>query len=91
MVVELFNDHEEFVIVLAPEGSRSLQKEWRTGFYRIAIAANVPILMVGFNFKRKVVEVNQLFWPTGDMEKDIEKMKAYYRTVSGKNPELGVQ
>ena len=90
-VVELYDKHEEFVITITPEGTRSYREEWKTGFYRIAEKAKVPILIVGFDYGNKVVELKELFYPTGDMEKDIEYIKDYYRSIKGKHPELGVK
>ena len=46
-VAELFQKNEEFVMVIAPEGTRTYQKEWKTGFYFIALKAKVPIVMAG--------------------------------------------
>jgi len=89
-VAELFQKNEEFVMVIAPEGTRTYQKEWKTGFYFIALKAKVPIVMAGFDFKRKLVELKEPFMPTGDVVKDIEMMKGYYKTITGKYPELGV-
>ena len=89
-VAELFQKNEEFVMVIAPEGTRNYQKEWKTGFYFIALKAKIPIVMAGFDFKRKIVELKEPFMPTGDVLKDIEMMKEYYKTVTGKYPELGV-
>ncbi len=89
-IAELFHKNEKFVMVIAPEGTRAYQKVWKTGFYFIALKAGVPIVMAGFDFKRKIVELKEPFMPTGDVEKDIQMMKKYYRTISGKYPESGV-
>ena len=90
-VVDLFNKHEEFVVALAPEGTRSYVSKWKTGFYHIAYKAEIPIAMVGFDYEKKVVEFKELFYPTGDLEKDMEDILSYFRTVRGKNPEKGVK
>ena len=90
-VVELFQQHEEFIITITPEGTRSYVPEWKTGFYRIAHKAGVPIVMVGFDFEHKVVEYREPFYPTGDMEADMEFIKSYYRSIKGKHPEKGVR
>jgi len=47
--------------------------------------------MVAFDYSKKLVEVNDPFIPTGNLEEDIEMMKSYYRTIVGKNPELGIR
>ena len=90
-VAELFHKNERFVMVIAPEGTRAYQKVWKTGFYFIALKAEVPIVMAGFfDFKRRIVELKEPFMPTGDVKKDIEMMKNYYRTITGKYPEMGI-
>lgn len=89
-VVELYNQKEKFVITITPEGTRSYNPNWKTGFYRIAHKASIPIVMVAFDFAHKQVIYNEPFYTTGDMDKDIEDIKNYYRTIKGKYPELGV-
>jgi len=90
-VVELFDKHEEFVITITPEGTRSYNPDWKTGFYRIANKAKVPIVMVAFDYGKREVIYEPPFYPTGDMEGDIEKIKDYYRKVKSKHPEKGVR
>ncbi|NQW27601.1 MAG: 1-acyl-sn-glycerol-3-phosphate acyltransferase [Flammeovirgaceae bacterium] len=90
-IAALFHQNDEFVMVIAPEGTRSYQANWRTGFYYIALAAKVPIVMVGIDFAKKTVEINEPFTPCGDAIKDIEMMKNHYRTFSGKNKDQGIR
>ena len=90
-VVKYFDDNEEFIVALTPEGTRKYVKRWKTGFYRIAKQANVPIVMVGFDFKRKVVEFMDPFYLTDDMDADLEHIQTYFRGITGRNPELGVK
>jgi 1-acyl-sn-glycerol-3-phosphate acyltransferase len=88
-VVSLFNEQDEFVLTLAPEGSRSFVPKWKTGFYHIAHKAGVPIAMVGFDYQKRVVEFKELFYPTGNLEADMGIILSYFRTVVGKYPERG--
>ena len=90
-VVDIFDKHEEFVIAMAPEGTRSKVEKLKSGFYYIALKANIPIVMVAFDYGKKQVVVNQPeFYPTGDFESDIEQILSFYRGIKGKNPELGI-
>ncbi len=89
-VVDLYNQHDEFAITITPEGTRSYNPNWKTGFYRIALKTNIPIVMVSFDFEKKIVEYLQPFYPTGDLDADMEHIKSYYRTIKGKYPEKGV-
>ena len=86
-IVEIFNDKDEFRLALAPEGTRKKVDSWKTGFYYIAVAANVPIIAVAFDYKTKTVTINPPFYPTGDIETDMPRLKAFYRGVVGKKPE----
>ena len=89
-IVEIFNARDEFNITITPEGTRKYNPNWKTGFYQIASKANLPIQMVGFDYAQKQVTMAEPFFVSGDMIKDIEMMKTYFRQFKGKNPELGV-
>jgi 1-acyl-sn-glycerol-3-phosphate acyltransferase len=89
-VVDLFNQKEEFVMTVAPEGTRSYNPNWKTGFYHIADKAKVPIQMVGFDYKNKKVTFPEVFYTSGDKDSDIEMMKTYFRGIKGRHPEKGV-
>lgn len=89
-VVRIFERHETFILALAPEGTRKKVSKLRTGFYYIAKGAGVPIVPVGFDFSRKEVIVREPFFPGGDAERDMETLLQFYRSVKGKNPELGI-
>ena len=90
-VAEMFSKKDRLVVTLTPEGTRSYVPKWKTGFYWIAHQANVPIVMVGFDYRNKTVEVKEPFYPTGDIEKDLPKILKYYRSIRGKYPENGVR
>ncbi len=87
-VVEAFRAHDRFVLGLSPEGTRKKVARWRTGFYNIARAANAPILAVALDFERKAVVIGPLFEATGNLEDDVEKMRAFFAPIKGKRPEL---
>lgn len=90
-IVEIFEREEEFIMTITPEGTRSYVEKWKTGFYFVALKANVPIMMSGFDYEHKVVELKEVFYPSGDVDKDVEKMMAYFRGIKGKYPEKGVK
>lgn len=83
-IAKLFEDEDEFRLALAPEGTRKKVEKWRTGFYYIAKAAKVPIIMFTLDFKNKQNKVSEPFYPTDDIEADFKFMKAFYRGVEGK-------
>lgn len=86
-IIEKFNEKEKFIIIIPPEGTRSKVNTWKTGFYHIANGAGVPILMGFLDFKYKVAGMGPALIPTGDIEKDMEIIKAFYKNITGKYPE----
>jgi 1-acyl-sn-glycerol-3-phosphate acyltransferase len=89
-VVAIFNKHDEFILALAPEGTRKKVSKLRTGFYFIAKGAGVPIIPVGFDFSKKQVVVTGLMHTSDNQEEDLDKLLSFYRNIRGKNPELGI-
>ncbi|TCS41311.1 lysophospholipid acyltransferase family protein [Reinekea marinisedimentorum] len=87
-VVDQFNSHEKLHIAVAPEGTRSKVGKFKTGFLRIAQGAAIPVLRVGFDYKRKTVVFGDLFYPTGDMEADERACYQYHQRFTAKAPDL---
>jgi dephospho-CoA kinase len=86
-VSQAIKDADRMVIGLAPEGTRKHVERWKTGFYRIAVSAGVPIVIGMIDFGRKELRVDSVFEPTGDMEADIAAIRARYEGVRGKYAE----
>lgn len=82
----LFRQQPRCVLGLSPEGTRKAVTRWRTGFYHIALAAGVPILLVVLDLKRRVIGFGPLVTPTGNLEADLEAMYAWYAGVLGYHP-----
>ncbi len=83
-IAKFFNTETEFRLALAPEGTRKKVEQWKTGFYYIAKAAKVPIIMFTLDFENKQNKVAEPFYPTDDIEADFEYMRAFYKGVKGK-------
>ena len=90
-IVEKFETLDKFIMAITPEGTRSYSPEWKTGFYRVSERVKVPIVLVGMDYTRKVVEFSEPIFTTGNMEADFEKMKEFFRRMKGKHPELGIR
>ncbi len=84
--VSLFRNSDKLVLGLAPEGTRSPVTRWKEGFYYIAVQAEIPIVMIGFDYSTKEIRIQEPFWPTGDINKEFPKIIEYFRTVKGKYP-----
>ncbi|MFM9989606.1 1-acyl-sn-glycerol-3-phosphate acyltransferase, partial [Flavobacterium sp.] len=86
-IANIFSKREVFRLAIAPEGTRKKVTEWKTGFYYIAMKANVPIIPVVFNFGQKEVKLCKPFYSTGDIEADLKILEQNYIGVLGKIPE----
>ena len=85
-IATIFNQHEDMIIGIAPEGTRSKTTHWRSGFYYIALKANVPIVMAYIDFSSKLCGIGPSFIPSGDIHADFEIIREFYTGLKGKNP-----
>ncbi len=90
-IAKEFEKREELRLTLAPEGTRKKVSTWKTGFYYIAIAAKVPIIMVSFDFGKKQNVISSPFYPTDDIDNDLQFMYDFFKDVKGKKPEYSFQ
>ena len=86
-IADEFASHDEFVIAITPEGTRSKTPYWKSGFYYIALAAKVPIVMATIDFPKKLIIYGHSFMPTGDVEADLDVIRANYAGALGRHPE----
>lgn len=90
-MIRMLKEMEEMVIMVTPEGTRSYAPKWKTGFYHIARGAEVPVVIGYLDYKLKCAGIGPVVQPTGNIDEDIEKMKAFGRGVTGKFPENGIR
>ena len=84
--VEACERAEQFILVIAPEGTRHGVKEWKRGFYHIARNAGIPIVLVKVDGKHKIVHVGEIFHPSGDMEVDMKTIQDAFKGMKGIRP-----
>jgi 1-acyl-sn-glycerol-3-phosphate acyltransferase len=72
-------------LVVPPEGTRSKTRYWKTGFYYIALGAQVPIVMAYLDYAQKRGGLGPALHPSGDIDKDMAIVKAFYASIKGKN------
>ena len=87
-IADLFNKHERLNLGITPEGTRSLSKKWKKGYYYIALKAKVPILCASMDYKKKEAFFGPVIIPTGDYEKDFAKIEKFYTGITAKHPEM---
>jgi 1-acyl-sn-glycerol-3-phosphate acyltransferase len=80
-----FERRDGFWLAIAPEGTRKKVQKWKSGFWRIAREARVPILPVYFHYPEKTVGLGPLIEPTDDLASDMARIREFYRPWLGKN------
>lgn len=86
-MVDKFNQEDSLALALAPEGTRRLTPRWKTGFLQIAAKANVPVLLIGLDYKRKTFVVGPCENVSDDTDAELKKALAFFDSVTGKYPE----
>ena len=82
-LTEKFKTTDRLNLAITPEGTRKKVTEWHTGFLRIAYDAGIPIILGAINAPTKEIFLDRTYIPTGDMEADMEAIKAYYAPFKG--------
>ena len=90
-MTNMLKEAEELVIMVTPEGTRSYAPKWKTGFYHVALGADVPIVVGYLDYKKKEAGIGPVIYPNGLMQEQIEEMMVFGRTVTAKYPEKGIR
>jgi len=85
--IRMFETEERFYFGLAPEGTRRKTAGWKTGFYRIAMGAGVPVYLGFLDFGRKRLGIGKKIELSGDMDADMAIIREFYRDIDGRWPE----
>ena len=86
-IANMYNKHDELIIVITPEGTRARVENWKKGFYYIAQKANIPIALGWMDYKQKKGGVAKMFYPSGDIDIDMAELEKFYKGLNGKHPE----
>lgn len=87
--VRQYAENDQLIVLIPPEGTRSKVTRWKTGFYHIANNAEVPILLGYVDASKKEAGFADFFTPTGDLEKDMVEIQAFYANKQGLRAENG--
>lgn len=83
-----FARRQHYILGLSPEGSRKKVVPWKTGYYRIATGAGVPLLLVSFDQRRKTIHLGDFFEPSGDYQADMDsRIRPFYAEFSERYPD----
>ena len=86
-IVDQIGAHEDFLLIVAAEGTRSRTTRWKTGFYQIALRAKVPIVCAGPDYPSKRGIFGPVIHPTGDYDRDMAPAFAFFRSLRPRHPE----
>ena len=86
-MVSLFDEKKDFILAIAPEGTRMKTDYWKTGFYYIALEAEVPIALGYMDYGKKIISVGPTLTPSGNIEEDFGFIRDFYSDKKGKYPE----
>ena len=83
--IAAFGARKRLLLAIAPEGTRKAVAQWKTGFYHIAAGAGVPILLIAFDWRRKVIRFGPTVTPGSDAEGDVARIREQFAGVAGRN------
>jgi 1-acyl-sn-glycerol-3-phosphate acyltransferase len=86
--VEAIRRAPSLLLALAPEGTRRRVTQWRTGFYHVAHGAGIPVVLAYFDYGKREVGFGPTMLPSGDLDRDLAAIQAFYRGVTARHPAL---
>jgi len=84
--IQVFKEQSRMIMVVAPEGTRKRVSYWKTGFYYMALGANVPIVMGFIDYAQKRGGFGPTLMPSGEIESDMERIRSFYENITAKIP-----
>ena len=85
--IDMFEEQESFYFGLAPEGTRKKTPGWKSGFYRIALRAKIPVYLGFLDFKHKRLGIDRRVDLSGDQDLDLATFSDFYANIEGRWPE----
>lgn len=87
-IVHCFNKADRLWVVITPEGTRKFVEKWKTGFLRVAHEAEVPVILVAWDYPSKTLFIDRVWHPSGDHNADVEEIRTYMRAkYTGRHPQ----
>ena len=85
-LIDIANESNTFRLALTPEGTRKANPKWHLGFYVIASKANLPIVLMGMDYKKKEIRMEKYIMPSDDRKADLREIYAYFEGYEGRHP-----
>lgn len=90
-MIDEFAARDQFLLTIAPEGTRSAVGQWKTGFYHIAVGAKVPLIVGMMDYAKKTGGLAMAFMPSGDYAADMARVEQFYRSTTPKHPDKAMK
>jgi len=78
---------DQLSLLFTPEGTRSFTRKWKTGFHRIAHSLDLPIVIAYADYKKKLIGVGEILYPSEDVKSDLIRLENYYSNITAKYPD----
>lgn len=85
-LIDMFATSDHLNLALAPEGTRKWTQYWKSGFYRIALEADVPIVLGFIDYGARKMGIGEVFRPSGVQEKDLKYLRNFYSQFTPRHP-----
>lgn len=86
-MARIFEQRERLMLVITPEGTRQYRPHWKSGFYHIALQANVPVVLGTLDYARRVGRIGEPFFLTGNVDADLTHIRAFFADAQPKYPQ----
>lgn len=86
-MVEQFKSHDQLILAIAPEGTRSKTLEWKSGFLHIAHQANIPVVPVSLDYQKKEIFFGAATYIGSEIKAELQQFKLKFSEVCAKNPQ----
>lgn len=86
-LAQVAKSQQQFHLCITPEGTRSLNPDWKKGFYFIALKAEIPIMLYGVDYEKRIIRCTKQIMPSGNVDEDMREIKLYFKDFKGKKPE----
>jgi 1-acyl-sn-glycerol-3-phosphate acyltransferase len=85
-IARRFEEQDDLVLAISPEGAKRRQEYWRSGFWHVALAARVPLVVASLDWATRVCRVGPVIVP-GDLEADMDRIREALAHVVPRHPE----
>lgn len=81
------NESDGIALVVPPSGTRGYTEYWKSGFYRIALEADIPVVCGYLDYEKREAGLGESFNLTGDLTKDMDRIRLFYQDIAGRHPD----